>query len=286
MADSDEELEALLSDDDSLDPFDDSESDPELEEGEDDREGSDDEPEDDEGASAKSIPYKRFQKAIAQRNEERAKAKHLEEELESHQEFLETLGARYKKFKKPAAQLAVDADFMEALERMAQTDQSVKTFYDKVTKFMESGVVEQQPTKSEPKSDPRLDEILKWKAQQTVTDTLHPLGLEPKYTKLIQQHILANAKDPGALDADQVRDLTKSFMRETGFTLKDMKATKADPVEPKDKPKTTHQKSVAATTKSKLEPGEKKTFKNREELLRHRESLMSDLIAELETPAA
>lgn len=282
-----DELDDLLEDTEDLDPFDDSESDTELQEGEDDSEGADDASEDDGKAGEKSIPYKRFQKAIAQRNEERAKTKHLEEELESHQEFLETLGSRYKKFKKPAAQLAVDADFMEALERMAQTDQSVKTFYEKVTKFMENPGSIQTETKSELKPDPRLDEILKWKAQQTVTDTLHPLGLEPKYTKLIQQHVLANAKDPGALTADQVRDLTKGFMKDTGFTLKDMKVVKAESKdEPKDKPKTTHQKSVATTTKSKLESEEKKTFKNREELLRHRESIMSDLIAELETPAA
>lgn len=285
MADDDndtnvDELDALL--DEPEDPFQESDPDLEVEDGTEDGEGASD---DDGGEGApRSVPYARFKKLVAQRNQERTESAKLKGQLEVAQEFLDTLNGRYKRFKNPAAQLGLDADFMEALEAMAGKDPEAKTLYGKVMKFMETGAMP-DTTPTEPKADPRLELILRKEAERTVTDVLAPLGLQTKYEKLIGQHVLQNAKDPTRLDAAEVKSLTRAFMSDMGFTLTDMRKAKVDGGEP-SKPKTAHQKAVATRTSAKPKGEEPMKFKSREELLQHREKALSDLMAELETPAA
>lgn len=239
----------------------------------------------------KTVPYRRLQKVVAERNDLRGQLGELKDTLKElqltasqHTEFVTAISDRYGQYKNPIAQLGADADFMDAMETLAQKDAEIKGFYAKVTKYMADGTVPQK-IKAEPEkpatTDARVDKIIERDARRTVADVLAPLKLQDKFSKLITNHVVANAKDLAGLDAEAIKKLTKGFMTENGFELAEMR-TPVKAADEKGKPKTGRQ-GTAATVTTKKAPSKGETepkFKTREEVLNHRAKALDDLIAE------
>lgn len=238
----------------------------------------------------KTVPYRRLQKVVAERNDLRGQLTDLRDTLKGlqltatkHEEFVSAISDRYGQYKNPIAQLGSDADFMDAVETLAQKDAEIKSFYAKVTKHMADGTVgakiKAEPEK--PATDTRVDKIIERDARRTVADVLAPLKLQDKFTKLISNHVVANATDLAELNADAIKKLTKGFMTENGFELAEMRQP-VKATEEKGKPKTSRQGTAATTTVTKkaTKTAEEPKFKTREEVLKHRASTLDDLIAE------
>ncbi len=257
-----------------------------------DGEAAADEPAESEGAGAseapKTVPYKRLQKVITERNAERVRVSELEDaitqakaELVEHKAFRDALTDRYARFKNPAVQLARDADFMSALEEMAKTDRDVHGFYRKVTEYMETGQ-KPEPKAEEAKPDPRLVKMFEREAERTVVDTLRPLGLQDKYQKLIRSYVLSKTDAADVTDT-VVKKLTKEFMTEHGFRLADMKLAQPDPAPVQKKPPTASGRggSAGAPAAKPEKKADAAKFKTREDYLEHRRSVLDSLISDL-----
>jgi len=292
----------LDSSDDTADPVDQSadalddllpptvEADDPFEAAEDTDAGSDTTPEDS-GAAPKTVPYKRLQKVVAERNAHRERLAALEEateksnlELVELKAFRDAMSERYKRFRNPAVQLAQDADFMSALEEMAKQDREIHGFYRKVVQFMQTGESRPEPkTPEAPKPDARIDKVLEREARRTVTETLAPLQLQPKFEKLIAGHVLQNAKDLAELSAAQIKKLTREFLTEHDFKLADVQVPKQKDDAAGDKPTTTRASGTPAPAarKTDTKAAEPAKFKSREEYLEHRRSILDNLIADL-----
>lgn len=286
------ELAELLGDEDlgSADPFEDAEAEDSAESAE---AGAGTEAGEDPAHSPtpKTVPYKRLKRVVEQRNAAEARAKELEaaesklrEELSGAKAFRETVAERYGRFRNPTAQLALDADFMSAMEELAQKDADVNAFYKKVLTYMETGSRSSAPAAREvetaPVKDPRLEKVLERYAANTVRDVLAPLQLQPKYARLLENHVLQNAKDVSTLDAKGVKDLARQFIADSGFTLEEMRKAKDSPVTPA-KPKTGRGGAPAPAPAKKAAAAQPKEFKTRAEWLQHREGVVKDIIAEL-----
>lgn len=240
----------------------------------------------------KTVPYKRLQQVVQERNQLRSKLAELGEaesklraELSGAQEFRSTFSQRYGKFRNPVAQLALDADFMSAMEELAKTDAEVSNFYQKVMKSMgQTPQQPQQPTTPtiEPAKDARLDRVVEQYAVFTIKSVLEPLRLQDRYQRMIQNHVLQHAKDLAALDAEGVKSLARQFISNSGFTVEEMRKATETPVKP-TKPVTGSGRQGASpgAPASKAKQPEPKKFKNREEYLEHRASVVEDLISEL-----
>lgn len=288
------ELPEFFGDDDAADAFDELElADPgEEPDGAPDA-GAEAEDVEDDGAAAassgspKTVPYTRLQKVIAQRNEARERLEELERteselraELSGEKAFRETVAQRYGRFRNPNAQLAIDADFMSALEELAKTDGDVGKFYKKVTDYMSTG--NRQPTvetKAEPQVDKRVERIVEKQARVQVAEVLGPLKLQPKYVRLIENHVVQNAKDLADLDSAAVKKLAKAWIADNGFTLDEMRPVKTD-AKAKDKPPTGRQNAPAAAQNKSGKKAEAKP-KTREEWLESRAKNIDSIIAEL-----
>lgn len=171
---------------------------------------------------------------------------------------------------------------MSALEELAKSDAEVGSFYKKVMSSMgqtpktETPAVEPQPAK-----DTRLDLVLEKYAAATIKDVLAPLKLQDRYQKMIQNHVLQNAKDLAALDAEGVKTLARAFIHNSGFTVEEMRQARETPV--KTKPVTGRQNGAAGgaaggAAKSGAKPP---VAKNREEWLQNRARVVEDLISEI-----
>lgn len=249
------------------------------------------------GTPPKTVPYKRLQKVVAERNAARERLAELEavesklrNELSGHEAFRSAVAQRYGRFRNPTAQLALDSDFMSAMEAMAKTDPEVGKFYKKVMDHM--GVEtpanqSQQQSASEPAKDTRLDRIVERHARATIGEVLQPLKLQDKYVKLITNHVLQNASDPADIDAAIVKKFARSWMAESGFSLEEMRQAKAAAADPKPKPPVGRQNAAAPGSRGGKAPAKAdkapdlKTREGREAWLRERESRLDEIIAEL-----
>lgn len=261
---------------DELDPFEPDADDGDEEDPADD-DGDEDAEEDDapRAAPPKTVPYKRLQQVVAERNELREHVGELKAVQTQHKEFLAGISARYGKYANPINVLGSDADFMDAMETLARTDPSIKDLYKKVTTSMANpGAAAAAPAK-----DARLDRIMEREARRTAEDTLAPLKLAPKYQKLIVDHVITNGGEPADVTPEVVKKLTKAFLKDRGFTIDEMRAPAVPAAKPK--PNTGRQGAPSAATPRRAKPAaEAPKFKNREELLTHRQRVLDDLIAE------
>lgn len=251
--------------------------------------------------SAQTVPYSRLKKVIAQRNALRAEREKLAAEAaemrgraEGLDQFRSVLTERYDRFENPAGQLTADAEFMEALERMAPTDAEVNTFYKKVLKFMETGTTEpthkassKKTEKAEPVMDPRISKLLARENDTLVAETLQPLNLQPRFLKLIQRHV-ASATEAGAeLTTASIKAMTREFLDTTGFKLAEMRQTTPESTVDstsggKTRKPATRSGSVAAVNPSTKQDAASETKElTPEQVLRRREKLLDSVIAEL-----
>lgn len=237
------------------------------------------------GDAPKTVPYKRLQKVVAERNASRDRILELEEtseksnlELVELKAFRDTMSDRYSRFRNPAAQLSQDADFMSALEELAKKDREIHDFYRKVVTFMETGERKSPAAAEAPKADPRLDKILEREAKRSVAEVLEPLQLQPRFMKMISKHVLDGSKGE-ELSTAQVKKLTREFLTENDYKLVDVQIKDATT---KLKPATTRGPGAGAASQQRSEPTvDPAKFKNREEYLEHRRGVLDKLIADL-----
>lgn len=178
---------------------------------------------------------------------------------------------------------------MSALEDLAKTDAEVSTFYKKVMSSMGSNPSIEQPQaaaqqQQQPAVDTRLDAVVHRHAELTIKEVLEPLCLQERYRKMVVNHVMQHAKDLAALDSNGVKSLARQFISDSGFTLEEMRKAQTTPVKPA-KPRTAGiggGASPAAKPAAKAEP---KKFKNREEYLTHRESVLDNIISDLLVPS-
>jgi hypothetical protein len=240
----------------------------------------------------KQVPYKRLQQVVRQRNELQAQLAQLQEaesklrnELSGAQGFREAFQQRYGKFRNPVAQLALDADFMSALEGLSKTDPDVGSFYKKVMSSMGQNPPqqEQQQQQQAPAVDTRLDAVVHRHAELTIKDVLAPLTLQDRYQKMVVNHVMQNAKDLAALDSNAVKQLARQFIADSGFTIEEMRKAQTTPVKP-TKPKTAGAGGGASPAAPKTPAKAIEKPKSREDYLQRRENMLSDLITELMIP--
>lgn len=228
---------------------------------------------DDEGEDTKppeNVPYGRFSKVVAQRNEERTKAQTLEQSLKAVEGFTDVIKEKYSKFKDPHGQVLADANWMEAFEALhAAGIPEATALGAQVKDYLLNGSmpnVSNTPntpapaapradaTPAAPAADPRVDALVTTAASDRIDATL--TGLKPAMKSVIADHILETSQDLAALDAQEIKALAGNFIRDKGFTKEDVLANPS--ANPRPKPPTSSGRSKAATVsrKAALETGE------------------------------
>lgn len=232
----------------------------------------------------KTMPYKRFQKVVNERNELRTHVAELEAVVDTFEQFNDVIKTKYSRFKNPAAVLTADANFMESLEAMAQKDPEVAKAAQKVKTYMESGKLDTPTPQEKPAQarDTRVDLIVEKEARRSVEQVLSSANVTKPMKAIISDYVVGRAEDPASLSEKEIVKLTKAFMKEKGLKLSDVQGPKAEKAEAPKKVKTGKETSATATpSKNKAGEGETKQFANREELLADRAKRLKDVLSKL-----
>jgi hypothetical protein len=190
--------------------------------------------------------YDRFRQVIGQRNELRAEkaqaaaaVKALQDAVDSNKGIVSIIAEKYGKFENPAAMVAADAAFMDAVEELGKTNPEVARFGAAIQHFLTTGEAPKMadgttptipavtPKKDEtPREDPRITKILEGNARKSIKETLAGLDVKPAFRAIIADAVLkTDGLDLAALEEPQVVELAKAFIKEKGFTAADILAT-------------------------------------------------------------
>jgi hypothetical protein len=217
------------------------------------------EPPDDGGTVSKKTFLTRLNKVIAQRNERDTTIASLESALKSAEAMSGVFKDRYKGHQNPAAMVEFDVNFMESLEKLAQSNSDVALLAGTVKHFMETGevpkmneqkqIVPPAPKAEAPKPDERITKIIARDAAKTVGDTLDELNVKPAFQKLITKHIIqAEGVELADLDRATVVAQAKAFVKANGFTAAEVLEGTPATQDPKPKPKPATGGSPGAAT--------------------------------------
>lgn len=280
-----EEPTELDDDDDEVELFESDDDDDVADEDEDEDEALFDE---EKKEAPESIPYKRFQKVIGERNELREKMSTIEARLDSIQELNAVVAEKYKDFRDPAGQAAWDADFVSALEQV-KDQPGIKEAVQAVIRYMDSGEMPDMSDNTAPKAkaareatsapDPRVEKIIEREAINTINASL-PDNVRPAFKTVLTDYILGTRDDLDGLTKAQVLAATREFIEEKGFSRDDVyKGTKGKAA---DKPATTSGQTAAATADKPAEAGEENAppkAKDYNEWQKNREARLRNLFS-------
>lgn len=217
-------------------------------------------------ALPKNVPYTRFSKAIGERNEARtakagleAQVAELNAKLAQSDNVSKILEEHYARFDDPAAQVAFDAQFMDAFEKLHKDDPTIAAAGKKVAAYLKGETIvpenlsnrtEPASAQAAPKHDPRIDAIIERDAARTVAEVLEGQHVKPAFQKLIANHIIQDTDlDLTDLSQKDILGAAKDFIKSNGFSAEDVMAAQAEPkaakpatasgqgAPPRDKPK-------------------------------------------------
>lgn len=226
-----------------------------------------DDDDDDDDASkpkTKTVPYKRLQKVIAERNAARDKLDTAQAALSKANALNAEVSKLYSQYERPADQLTWDVRFLEKWQELSSSgDARFQEIGQLVIDAMDGKKV---PTVSDsttsepaPERDPAIAAIVERQANDTINQTL--AAVKPQFQKLIASHIKASGTDLAALTSADVKRLANDWRRDNGFNAADLlQAPKAqDPDPPKPKPSSPNTSaSGSAETRSGSSPAEEK----------------------------
>jgi hypothetical protein len=220
----------------------------------------DEEPAVESKTTPETVPYKRLVKELKKRTE-------LQGQLKEAQSLSAAVIEAYKDYANPVKQLTHDAKFMDALEQLSSKGiPGLDVVVKAVSHFMETGEVlkvegqNQQPAApAKPQRDERIDAIIERDAARVVDSTL-PAGMRASFRNVAKDYILANADDLSRLGADEVKSLTKAFIKEKGFAKEDIYASAAAAAPEAKKPATSsgRSKPAAGPAKGTAKKGEER----------------------------
>lgn len=201
----------------------------------------------------KTVPLKRLNKVIAQRNDGRvtiaAQAEtitELEGWKKDNEEFVRVARSQYSDKDDAAALLAFDIRFVNAFEKLSKTNPTVATAAQAVLAFIKTGKAgeektvseTQKPEATEPSASDKLAErLLAKEARSTIDAAL--ADVKPSFVALVKNVILENASSEDLADLDEsvVRRVASKFFKENNFAAADVLIPKKVEADPKEEPK-------------------------------------------------
>jgi hypothetical protein len=189
--------------------------------------------------------YNRFTQVIGQRNELRTQSaqkdatiKTLQDAVESHKGIVGVISEKYGKFENPAAMVAADAAFMDAVEELGKTNPEVARFGAAIQNFLRTGEVPKmadgtQPAppapattpapETKPAEDPRITKIIEGNARKSIKETLAGLDVKASFRDIIADHVVKQDElDLTNLSETKVVEIAKAFIKDKGFTPEDV----------------------------------------------------------------
>lgn len=196
--------------------------------------------------------YNRFREVIGQRNELRTDKvatattiQTLQAAVEAQKGIVGVIAEKYGKFDNPAAMVAADAAFMDAVEELGKTNPEVARFGVAIQHFLKTGkaptmadgttpaapVLAATPApETTPAEDPRITKILEGNAKRDIKALLGNLDVKPSFRDIIADHVLKqDGLDLADISETKVVQFAKDFIKDKGFTAADVLANVSDP---------------------------------------------------------
>jgi len=223
-----------------------------------------DEPEEEDSKDGQqSVPYKRFQKLISQRNELREAKKEAEGKLAELETATELFSEHYGQFEDPEGQFRLDSQFIKAMDTLYSKDnETIKQAAVIVQEFIKTGKIAGEKESAMPKAT--RNETDSAVARELWTDRIDSVldgsPIKPELKTVIRKHAVREF-DGKSLTKTRAKEVITEYIKDNEWSAEFMTGKAS-------KPATTAKPATASSARRTDSPAkpQKETEKDSENL--------------------